>query len=294
MVKKYLLLSFLFTVCISSAQSPPPPPPGCVVFEVIDDNNDGFTEFDINYYLTYYRNVELSIGFDFSGYQLLLYPSETDYNNNTNLIVGPLYTNIVANEQFCMMKFIYSGSGPEYSAQILETYFRCHKFIAIPYNGDVDQDGVINTLEDLNNNNILTDSDTDGDGIPNYLDNDDDGDGILTINEDANLNGNYLDDDENNNGIPNYLDATTLSVLRNNSISFSITPNPASNTISITFDQVNPQNYDWSIVDITGKIILKSQKQTEQTIDISGLKSGIYFIKVGINKSSMVKKLIVL
>jgi CheY-like chemotaxis protein len=51
--------------------------------------------------------------------------------------------------------------------------------------------------------------DTDGDGIPNYLDIDDDDDGILTINEHPDDNGNgYPDDalDTDNDSTDNYLD----------------------------------------------------------------------------------------
>ncbi len=48
---------------------------------------------------------------------------------------------------------------------------------------DSDGDGIINILEDLNNNGNLYDDDTDGDGIPNFLDNDDDGDGVFTRRE---------------------------------------------------------------------------------------------------------------
>jgi hypothetical protein len=115
-----------------------------------------------------------------------------------------------------------------------------------PLTLDYDGDGVFNIEEDLNNNGDQEDDDTDGDGIPNYLDtdddgdsvltidettgigagvapsyiyidtdgdtienyldNDDDGDGTLTINEDYNNNGTPLDDDTNSNGIPDFLD----------------------------------------------------------------------------------------
>ena len=50
-------------------------------------------------------------------------------------------------------------------------------------NIDADNDGILNTVEDQNedgDNNYLTNpSDSDNDGIPNYLDIDSDGDGIL-------------------------------------------------------------------------------------------------------------------
>ena len=49
--------------------------------------------------------------------------------------------------------------------------------------------------------------DTDHDGIIDALDEDDDNDGILTRNEDPNRNGSPIDDDIDNDGIPNYQDA---------------------------------------------------------------------------------------
>lgn len=48
--------------------------------------------------------------------------------------------------------------------------------------------------------------DTDGDGKLNIVDNDDDNDGVPTLREDINKDGNFANDDSNGNGIPNYLD----------------------------------------------------------------------------------------
>ena len=48
--------------------------------------------------------------------------------------------------------------------------------------------------------------DADGDGVADYLDDDDDNDGIPTADEDVNGNGNPADDDSDGDGIPNYLD----------------------------------------------------------------------------------------
>ncbi|MDO7173649.1 hypothetical protein [Mariniflexile sp. AS56] len=72
-----------------------------------------------------------------------------------------------------------------------------------------DNDGIAAELEDINGNGDLTDDDTDGDGIPNYLDEDDDGDNVLTKNEkpDPNSDGDLSDAlDTDLDGIPNYLD----------------------------------------------------------------------------------------
>lgn len=51
------------------------------------------------------------------------------------------------------------------------------------YPVDDDKDGVPTRDEDLNGDGDPSNDDTDGDGIPNYLDEDDDDDGILTRNE---------------------------------------------------------------------------------------------------------------
>ena len=49
--------------------------------------------------------------------------------------------------------------------------------------GDQDNDGVISILEDINENKLEEDDDTDGNFIPNFVDGDDDGDGRLTKDE---------------------------------------------------------------------------------------------------------------
>ncbi len=74
---------------------------------------------------------------------------------------------------------------------------------------DHDQDSVPTSAEDIDGNRHFTDDidDTDGDGIPNYLDNDDDGDGVLTIDEyDVDEDG--VADDSDGDGTPDYLDAS--------------------------------------------------------------------------------------
>ncbi|WP_298782170.1 gliding motility-associated C-terminal domain-containing protein [uncultured Polaribacter sp.] len=60
-------------------------------------------------------------------------------------------------------------------------------------------------ISDLNGLECTTD--TDGDGILNYLDDDDDGDGILTIDEST--------EDCNGNGVPDYLDETFCGTIPN-------------------------------------------------------------------------------
>ncbi len=105
--------------------------------------------------------------------------------------------------------------------------------------GDQDSDGILSVFEDLNGDGIELNDDTDGNGVPNFADQDDDGDGRLTKNEvvaneyiknsgdpDPELGENEVEmyreitndeteeitiytivfTDENNDGIPDYLD----------------------------------------------------------------------------------------
>ena len=130
--------------------------------------------------------------------------SDTDRHNIvivSNPTAGPYAVDIV-------YPFSITVSGTRTVINNLGQYFdaisACNT--SISPQGDEDQDSVYNIDEDLNHNGDYTDDDTDGDGIPNYLDNDDDNDGILTIDEDANGNGNPVDDDTDGDGIPDYLD----------------------------------------------------------------------------------------
>ena len=127
-IRKNLLLFFIFITHFLSAQVGPPPP-GCLVYTTYDDNNDGFAQFDLDTYFVEFRNNALTIGpgYDLSGYLFEFYPSEIDYSQGTNQITISPYTNIVSYEQTCYMKFIYTGTGPVYNPEDLAFLFTCHK-----------------------------------------------------------------------------------------------------------------------------------------------------------------------
>ncbi|KAB8142250.1 isopeptide-forming domain-containing fimbrial protein [Chloroflexia bacterium SDU3-3] len=78
--------------------------------------------------------------------------------------------------------------------------------------GDEDADHVKNSAEDLNADHNPANDDTDGDGIPNYLDADDDGDGIPTIDEDTNGDGDPTND-IGSSGKPAYLEGVFRTFL---------------------------------------------------------------------------------
>ena len=178
----------------------------------------------------------------------------------------------------------------------------------VPADGDEDGDLVENQYEDVDNTSNegrnanfnspdgnLANDDTDGDGIPNYLDNDDDGDGILTADEDYNNNGDPTDDDTNNNDIPDYLEAeVALAVNDFERAHCSIYPNPVSDVVNFRFDN-GLQIEQAKIYAIDGSLVKTfSEKQlSANSVNVSDLMSGVYFIQLKSGKSTIAKKLIV-
>lgn len=276
MKKITFVLVFLFSLNNAIGQ---PPPPGINYYYTIDTNNDGFSTFDINYYInTYLYNKALSMGFNLSGYNLSLFPSYTDYMNNTN-VIGATYVNQVNSSQYCNLKIVYSGTGISYDQEVLDNTFSDIILKTVNHDFDDDNDSVLNYLEDLNNDGILNNEDTDSDGIFNFLDDDDDGDGILSINEDYNFNGILSDDDTNSNGIPDYLDNTVILNSENfiTKKEVKLFPNPVQNNLTISTSFSDYQNIE--ISDLSGKVITVINENTSN-IDFSGFESGIYFVKI--------------
>ena len=70
---------------------------------------------------------------------------------------------------------------------------------------DHDADGIDSINEDINNDHIFNNDDTDEDGFPNYRESDDDGDGVITK-DDYDYDGDGVADDTDGDGTPNYLD----------------------------------------------------------------------------------------
>ncbi|MEE9349920.1 MAG: FKBP-type peptidyl-prolyl cis-trans isomerase [Flavobacteriaceae bacterium] len=84
-----------------------------------------------------------------------------------------------------------------------------HIEMAMVKRNDPDRDGILAVYEDLNNDLIVKNDDTDGDETPDFIDFDDDGDKLSTVYEDADPNndGNPNDAlDTDGDNTPNYLD----------------------------------------------------------------------------------------
>ena len=89
---------------------------------------------------------------------------------------------------------------------------------------------------------------------------------------------------------------TTLSNTDFNKVGFSILPNPAKNTVELRFNKISNQTINAAIYDIQGKLILNSTNELQNSsikLDVSVLKSGMYFLKVNDSINKMTQKLII-
>jgi len=159
---------------------------------VCDSEVDGIEIFDLSIIIAHFDNG--------SGNQYALFVSEEDAINNTNEIIGGTYVNTSNTQTIYLRDF--DGATATIRPVLLAT---------IDCTADYDLDTVNTIDEDLNGNGNYGDDDTDGDNIPDFIDEDDDGDFVLTNVEAVvtrNRNGSntsqYIDTDGDN--IPNYID----------------------------------------------------------------------------------------
>jgi hypothetical protein len=93
---------------------------------------------------------------------------------------------------------------------------------------------------------------------------------------------------------PNCLQAITVGVtesLKQND--FMLYPNPARSLITLQSTIEGAVKIDYEIVDVLGKTIIQNQNYNNSfTINISDLTTGIYFIRLRINNSLVVKKFV--
>lgn len=234
-----------------------PPPPGYNNVYGLDTDNDGFALFDMQYYADYIDRPEMEsyFGASSSGYVATFYA----YG-----VVQPfLYTTTSSPfNQFCSLEYVYDGSGPEFSPQPpcywpVDFYFvsRGLRLIAVPYNGDEDNDGILNADEDTNNNLNLMDDDDDNDGIINLKDN---------VND--------------------------LASAQHTIAAVNIYPNPITNGV-LNFES-NEAIDTITIYDATGKQ-LSDNKISSTVLNVATLTPGIYFLKFKSDKGIVHKKIII-
>ena len=92
----------------------------------------------------------------------------------------------------------------------------------------------------------------------------------------------------------NCVSITTVELNENNSNPiFSISPNPASNIISINYFGNSSKECVIKIIDLTGKIVLEESFQFSTTFSIEKLNSGAYFLTLENENNVFVEKIII-
>jgi len=164
-------------------------------------------------------------------------------------------------------------------------------FDGLPNYLDNDDDGdmILTNLEYVFGKNAAVALDTDNDGIPNYLDNDDDGDGVATFLEDYDHDGNPANDDTNTNGVADYLEMNVALGVQPNTLvnhSINIYPNPASEVLTIQ-NNSNDTIAAIEIYTINGAKVKENHgNEAITTISVTDLQAGVYFVKVTTNNGT--------
>ncbi|RAR70207.1 T9SS type A sorting domain-containing protein [Flavobacterium aciduliphilum] len=283
---------------------------GTYAFVKCDTNNTGLEQFNLQVVQNDLSPINPS--------NITLYETLSDAQTQSNPITNLMYTN-TSNPQTIYasgngvvkeVKLSIVDCAVDYDNDTVSTSSEDVNNDTNLANDDTDMDGIPNYLDNdddgdlvLTNveyvfsKNATTIVDTDSDGIPNYLDNDDDGDGTLTFKEDYNANGNPSDDDINSNGIPDYLDPTVSSLSTQTNLfenSIALFPNPTSDILNIENSTASDIK-DVAIYSISGALVKEVKSvDTIQSISVSELHSGIYFVKLLVNdevkNSKFIKK----
>jgi aminopeptidase N len=78
----------------------------------------------------------------------------------------------------------------------------------------------------------------------------------------------------------------------NTEMKVAIGPNPVNDQLQIRFNEETSEIKELSIVDLSGKIIMSAQVQGSTSLDLSGIESGAYVVKINGGKSNIVKKIV--
>jgi hypothetical protein len=75
-------------------------------------------------------------------------------------------------------------------------------------------------------------------------------------------------------------------------LNFSFSPNPAKEELYISASNYIEENTDIQITDMEGRIVLETKYQPGKALDISGLKSGLYFLRIESEKGWVAKRFV--
>ncbi len=110
-----------------------------------------------------------------------------------------------------------------------------------------------------------------------------------------NILGLYLNDDLNNSVINSQTSARKSNHSNTMTEGISIYPNPATNLINISMSDNDNRKINFIIYSIDGKVIKQGslQNKTNNSIDISGLQSGLYYLNIMGNESILLNEKII-
>lgn len=213
-----LVLIIAFTLCLSCDDG------NIVVSSFNFDENTTLSlcqQDDVNvlYFIDSETNEAISFKFPdedfdatFTGLETIQ-TIEIDINSDNQVNYRKLGSSANGSNYFCQQ---IPPSSPDVVEEFVSTTGG-KAFLEIRITNQDDDDDVPAELEDINGNGDLFDDDTDGDGIPNFLDTDDDNDNVLTKSEKlvavddngveiTDENGDLVYVDTDNDGNLNYLD----------------------------------------------------------------------------------------
>jgi serine protease len=87
---------------------------------------------------------------------------------------------------------------------------------------------------------------------------------------------------------------STINISEESATTVGIYPNPTSDAINITFDQVqNPQSWKVQLYDISGSIVLSQSLNNKLVVDLSALPTGIYHVELKSNMGEIIRQRII-
>ena len=78
---------------------------------------------------------------------------------------------------------------------------------------------------------------------------------------------------------------------QDSNVSIEIYPNPTLDYINVNIDEQNTE-FDFQIIDVAGKVVIKGIARDKKMINLNGLKSGTYFLSISDGKQQAVKKVV--
>jgi hypothetical protein len=88
-------------------------------------------------------------------------------------------------------------------------------------------------------------------------------------------------------------DFTGINTISKKDQQFTVYPNPASDKLFLKSNKAATEKTSYSIVDVSGRVLLTDTIVSDESIDISMLSNGIYFITIATPTKTATQKFVV-